>query len=94
MRTFTDAYPVPDAGGYARQFLRYGLRFRSYYPESEGLALPFRIGYDGQVDSVNNTQVYVMGNDQHIVVAFRGSESSGHDRWPQGLAAHQRHELR
>ena len=33
------------------------------------------LGLNAKLISVNNTQVYVGTNDEHIVVAFRGSES-------------------
>lgn len=33
------------------------------------------LGMDAKLVSVNNTQAYVAGNDQHLLVAFRGSEA-------------------
>lgn len=48
----------------------------AYLPESEGAAL-FRelLGLNARLISVDNTQAYVAGNDQHLIVAFRGTES-------------------
>lgn len=48
----------------------------AYYPEAE--AKPkFRdeLGLDARLFSVGNTQAYVATNDDHIVVAFRGTEA-------------------
>jgi hypothetical protein len=48
----------------------------SYYPEAE--AKPkFRaeLGLDARLFSAGNTQAYVATNDDHIVVAFRGTEA-------------------
>jgi triacylglycerol lipase len=48
----------------------------SYYPEAEAKA-KFRaeLGLEARLLSVGNTQAYVATNDNHIVVAFRGTES-------------------
>ncbi len=47
----------------------------AYYPAEAGIAA-FRdeLGLSARLVSVNNTQAYLATNDQHIVVAFRGSE--------------------
>src|SRR5215470_9532522 len=48
----------------------------AYMPETEGrAAFQEKLGMDGRLISVSNTQVYVVGNDKHLVAAFRGSES-------------------
>lgn len=48
----------------------------AYYAESEGKAA-FReqLGLDARLFSVGNTQAYLATNDEHIVVAFRGTEA-------------------
>jgi hypothetical protein len=48
----------------------------SYLPAAEGAAA-FRaqLGLEARLFSVDNTQAYVGSNDDHIVVAFRGTES-------------------
>lgn len=48
----------------------------SYYPEAEAKA-KFRaeLGLEARLFSVGNTQAYVAANDDHIVVAFRGTEA-------------------
>jgi triacylglycerol lipase len=48
----------------------------AYLPESQG-ADQFRtqLALEARLLSVNNTQVYLANNDDHIVVAFRGTES-------------------
>jgi hypothetical protein len=47
----------------------------AYLPEAEGAAA-FReqLGLDARLISVGNTQVYLATNDNHVVVAFRGTE--------------------
>jgi triacylglycerol lipase len=47
----------------------------SYLPEADGKA-KFRseMGMNAKLISVDNTQAYVLTNDDHIVVAFRGTE--------------------
>ena len=47
----------------------------AYLPEAEA-APKFRdqLGLNATLISVDNTQVYVADNDEHIVVAFRGTE--------------------
>ena len=47
----------------------------AYYPaENGGESFKNELGLDAKLISVNNTQAYVAGNDNHLVVAFRGSE--------------------
>jgi len=47
----------------------------AYYPEDRGAeAFKNELGLDAKLISVNNTQAYVASNDDHLVVAFRGSE--------------------
>jgi triacylglycerol lipase len=48
----------------------------AYYSEAEGApAFLEQLGLNAKLISVGNTQVYVATNDDHIVVAFRGTES-------------------
>ena len=48
----------------------------AYDPEAEGKPkFQSELGLDVKLVSVDNTQVYVGGNDYAIVLAFRGSES-------------------
>jgi triacylglycerol lipase len=48
----------------------------AYYPADAGAqAFQAELGMDAQLISVDNTQVYVAANDEHLLVAFRGSES-------------------
>jgi hypothetical protein len=48
----------------------------AYLPQAEGgPAYKEQLGLDATLFSVGNTQAYVATNDQHIVVAFRGTES-------------------
>jgi hypothetical protein len=48
----------------------------AYMPQSEGgPAFQSQLGLDAKLISVGNTQCYVGTNAQHIVVAFRGTES-------------------
>lgn len=48
----------------------------AYMPEAEGTA-KFRelFGMSAKLISVDNTQAYVAANDEHVVLAFRGTES-------------------
>jgi triacylglycerol lipase len=48
----------------------------SYCPEAEAKA-KFRdeLGLEARLFSVGNTQAYIATNDQHVVVAFRGTEA-------------------
>lgn len=47
----------------------------SYLPESEAKPLfQSEVGLDARLISVDNTQAYIAGNADHIVVAFRGTE--------------------
>lgn len=68
---------VEDALGDARnaKFLAAASQF-AYYPAERGVeAFQTELGLTARLVSVNNTQAYVAGNEGHIVVAFRGSES-------------------
>jgi hypothetical protein len=48
----------------------------AYSPEPEGIAgFRAQLGLEAHLLSVGNTQVYLATNDNHIVVAFRGTES-------------------
>jgi hypothetical protein len=48
----------------------------AYLPEAAGAeAFKTQLGLDARLFSVGNTQAYVATNDDHIVVAFRGTES-------------------
>jgi triacylglycerol lipase len=48
----------------------------AYFTQDEGAPkFQAELGLDAKLISVDNTQVYVATNDEHIVVAFRGSES-------------------
>ena len=47
----------------------------AYAPEPQAQeAFRNELGMEAKLISVDNTQVYVAGNDNHLVVAFRGSE--------------------
>jgi hypothetical protein len=47
-----------------------------YYPEDEGKQkFQDQLGLDARLFSVGNTQAYLAVNDEHIVVAFRGTEA-------------------
>lgn len=48
----------------------------AYLPAQEGAeAFRSKLGMEAVLISVDNTQVYVAQNDEHIVAAFRGTES-------------------
>ncbi len=48
----------------------------AYLPADKGLKeFRSKLGLEGQLISVDNTQAYVAGNGDHLVVAFRGTES-------------------
>jgi hypothetical protein len=48
----------------------------AYLPEAQGAeAFHSQLGLEAKLFSVGNTQVYVATNDEHIVAAFRGTES-------------------
>jgi hypothetical protein len=48
----------------------------AYLPESEGLeGFRSQLGMEARFLSVDNTQAYLATNENHIVVAFRGTES-------------------
>src|SRR5262249_37423400 len=52
-----------------------GLSAYAYLPQdSGGPAIASELGLTAKLISVNNTQAYVAYNDDHLVVAFRGSE--------------------
>src|SRR5262249_12729063 len=66
-----------DALGDARNATALALASEiAYYGTDEGAKM-FRdeFGMDAKLLSVGNTQVWVAGNDDHLVVAFRGTES-------------------
>src|SRR5262249_23677587 len=68
---------IQDAKGDPRnaQFLAMAASL-AYRPEAEGAeAFKTQLGLDAKLYSVGNTQAYVASNDNHIVVAFRGTES-------------------
>jgi hypothetical protein len=47
----------------------------AYMPQTEGAAAyRSQLGLDARLISEGNTQVFLAGNDNHIVVAFRGTE--------------------
>src|SRR5262249_14946043 len=47
-----------------------------YLPASDGTsAFRSQLGLDARLFSVGNTQAFLGANDNHIVVAFRGTES-------------------
>jgi len=48
----------------------------AYLPEAEGTrAFAETLGLDARLFSADNTQAWLGTNDEHIVVAFRGTES-------------------
>jgi triacylglycerol lipase len=48
----------------------------AYLPESTGVtAYRDQLGLEARLISSDNTQCYVAGNDEHLVVAFRGTEA-------------------
>jgi predicted lipase len=68
---------IEDAKGDSRnaQFLALASDL-AYLPQDEGAqAFRTQLGLEARLISVGNTQVYVATNDDHIVVAFRGTES-------------------
>jgi len=68
---------IEDAKGDARnaQFLALASDL-AYMPEAEGAeAFRTQLGLEARLISVGNTQAYIATNDDHIVVAFRGTES-------------------
>jgi pimeloyl-ACP methyl ester carboxylesterase len=68
---------IEDARGDARnaQFLALASDL-AYLPEAEGAeAFRTQLGLQARLISVGNTQVYVATSDEHIVVAFRGTEA-------------------
>jgi len=47
----------------------------AYFPEDRGAeSFKNELGMDAKLISVDNTQAYVASNDEHLIVAFRGSE--------------------
>src|SRR5262245_55022763 len=68
---------IEDAGGDPRNAHALALASDlAYLPQAEG-AEAFRkeLGLEARLFSVGNTQAYVATNDDHIVVAFRGTEA-------------------
>jgi predicted lipase len=68
---------IEDAKGDSRnaQFLALASDL-SYLSQAEGAeAFRTQLGLEAQLISMGNTQVYVATNNDHIVVAFRGTES-------------------
>jgi hypothetical protein len=68
---------IEDAKGDARNahFLALASDL-AYMPEAAGVeAFRTQLGLEARLISVGNTQVYIATNDDHIVVAFRGTES-------------------
>src|SRR5262245_7091017 len=48
----------------------------AYLPESEGIdGFRSQLGLEAHLFSSGNTQAYVATNENHIVIAFRGTES-------------------
>ena len=48
----------------------------AYLPEAQGAeAFRSQLGLEARLISVGNTQAYIASNDQHVVVAFRGTEA-------------------
>src|SRR5215471_9510549 len=48
----------------------------AYLPQAQAAeAFKTQLGLDAKLFSVGNTQAYVATNDDHIVVAFRGTEA-------------------
>ena len=68
---------IEDAKGDARNARTLALASDlAYLAESEGAeAFRSQLGLDARLFSVGNTQAYLATNDDHIVVAFRGTES-------------------
>ena len=67
---------LPDAGGDPRNanFLAVACDL-AYFPQAVGAPrFQAELGLAATLIAVDNTQAYVLGNDQHLVVAFRGSE--------------------
>jgi triacylglycerol lipase len=67
---------VEDAGGDSRnaRCLAAACQF-AYYPSEKGTqAFADELGLTAKLVSVDNTQAYIGQNENHIVVAFRGSE--------------------
>src|SRR5262249_55044265 len=68
---------VEDAAGDPRNAQALALASDLAYLSADEGAKAFRdqLGLEAQLISVDNTQVYVAKNDNHVVVAFRGTES-------------------
>jgi triacylglycerol lipase len=68
---------IEDAGGDPRNARSLAVASDlAYLPEAEGkAAFADQLGMEAQLFSVGNTQAYLATNDEHIVVAFRGTES-------------------
>jgi hypothetical protein len=70
---------IEDAKGDSRnaQFLAVASDL-AYLPQAEGAeAFRTQLGLEARLFSVGNTQAYIATNDDHIVLAFRGTESPG-----------------
>jgi triacylglycerol lipase len=68
---------VPDAGGDPRNAAAMAAACAFVYlPEAEAVPkFQSEFSMTAKLISVGNTQAYVAGNDEHLIVAFRGSES-------------------
>lgn len=68
---------VPDAGGDPRNAAAFATACALVYlPEAEAVPqFQSEFGMTAKLISVDNTQAYVAGNDDHLIVAFRGSEN-------------------
>jgi predicted lipase len=68
---------IEDAGGDIRNATAMALASDlAYLPEAQGVeAFRTQLGMEARLISVGNTQAYIAANDNHIVVAFRGTEA-------------------
>lgn len=68
---------VQDSFGHKRNalFLATACDLAYYTQDEGGPKFQAELGLDAKLICVDNTQVYVGGNEQNIVVAFRGSEN-------------------
>src|SRR5271166_2136498 len=68
---------IEDAGGDPRNARTLALASDlAYLGETEGKsAFQEQLGIDARLFSVGNTQAYLATSDEHVVVAFRGTES-------------------
>jgi hypothetical protein len=68
---FTDAYGDPRNAAALAAACQI-----AYYPADRGAEVfKAELGMDAKLISVDNTQAYVAANDEHLLVAFRGSET-------------------